>query len=98
LEERVKTIAPQYPYGERARHHEGRGYFQLTLDPKTGLVTKVAVIKSTGFPVLDNSATSALRQWKWKRGRWKEIDMPVTFEIREPTVPLPKGAIPLPNG
>jgi len=28
---------------------------------------------------LDVSATWALRQWRWKAGRWKEIDMPVRF-------------------
>jgi TonB family protein len=53
--------------------------FQLKLDLKTGLVTKVTVINSTGFPALDTSAVTALRQWRWKAGKWKEIEFAVAF-------------------
>src|ERR1700730_8027553 len=48
MADRIRTVAPDYPYSERAQHHVGTGYFQLTLDVKTGLVTKVTVAKSTG--------------------------------------------------
>jgi len=70
---------PDYPYADRARWHQGLGLFRITLDVKTGLVSEVAVIKSTGFTSLDNSAVAALRKCRWKPGRWKEIDVPVNF-------------------
>jgi TonB family protein len=39
------------------------------------------MIQSTGTPALDESAMEALRQWQWKPGKWKEIDVPITFAI-----------------
>jgi TonB family protein len=73
--DRVRSVSPDYPYWERAQHHVGVGYFQLTLDLKTGAVTKVTVRKSTGFSTLDNCAVAALRQWRWKPGKWKEVEI-----------------------
>ena len=73
--------APQYPYEDRARHRQGDGLFRITLDPKTGLVTRVTVVKSTGVTSLDNSAIAAMRKWRWKPGRWQEVDMPVRFQL-----------------
>ena len=59
MDDRVKAIAPTYPYRNRQLHHEGKGWFQLTLDLRTGYVSKVAVVKSTGFKALDESAVAA---------------------------------------
>src|SRR5438270_698885 len=67
--------APEYSDQDRLYHHQGDGLFRITLNPKTGLVTQVLVVKSTGFASLDNSAVTAIRQWRWKPGRWKEVDM-----------------------
>jgi hypothetical protein len=39
----------------------------------------VTVVRSTGFAELDTSAVAALRQWRWKPGKWKEIEMAVEF-------------------
>ena len=89
LNGRLKSVAPKYPYRERLDHHQGRGIVRLTLDVKTGSVTKATVIKSTGFPALDNSAVVAFKQWTWKAGKWKEIDLPVTFDLSG-TPPLPQ--------
>jgi TonB family protein len=73
------SLAPNYPIDDRIQGHEGVGLYHLQLDLKTGRVTNATVITSTGFKGLDVSATWALRQWRWKAGRWKEIDMPVRF-------------------
>jgi TonB family protein len=81
MDDAIKTVAPNYPYEARSRHIYGSGLFRITLDLNTGSVTKVTVITSTRFPILDNSATDALRQWRWKPGRWKEIDVPITFTM-----------------
>ena len=56
--------------------------FRLTLDLKTGTVSKVTVLQSTGAAMLDASAIEAFRRWQWKPGKWKEIDMPITFTMR----------------
>ena len=77
----IKKRPPQYPYEVRARHIAGNGLFRVTLDMTTGSVTKVAMIQSTGVAALDNSAMEALRQWQWKPGKWKEIDVPITFAM-----------------
>ena len=61
LDDRVKTVAPDYPYAERARHHQGAGWYRLELDLKTGIVAQVIIAKSTGFSELDQCAVSAFR-------------------------------------
>jgi hypothetical protein len=68
LDDRVQAFAPDYPYADKRQHREGVGLFRLTLDVRTGVVTKVATLKPTG-----------LRRWRSKPGKWKEIDMPVIF-------------------
>ena len=60
IDDRVKAIAPTYPYRNRQLHHEGRGWFQLTLDLRTGYVSKVTIVKSTGFKALDEKCCSSL--------------------------------------
>ena len=90
---------PQYPYEARSKHQTGSGLIRITLDLRTGSVVKITMIKSTGSPVLDNASLSAFRQWRFKPGRWKEIDLPITFTMdgRPPTPPLhPLGATPNP--
>jgi TonB family protein len=67
------------------------------LDVNTGLVTKVDLLKSTGYRNLDDSAAQALRYWRWKPGKWKEIDMPVEFTLQgvPSTKALPPGTVPI---
>jgi TonB family protein len=92
----VKSPAPEYPYSERLYRHQGRGIIRITLDLRTGLVTKATMIRSTGFSALDQSAVSAFKRWAWKPGRWKEIYFPVKFQIGGAPASLPPGAIRLP--
>jgi TonB family protein len=93
----AKGVAPAYPYQERAKHHQGRGIMHLTLDLRNGTVVDAKVLRSTGFATLDRCALDAFRRWKWKPGKWKEIDLPVTFEIANPAGPWPRGSILLPT-
>jgi TonB family protein len=80
--DRVKALpGPEYPYFDRRNLHQGSGLFRLTLDLRTGAVTNVAIIKSTGFGSLDGSTVVAARQWRWKPGKWKQIDTPVSFTL-----------------
>jgi TonB family protein len=84
--DRVKTVAPEYPHSERVYRHQGRGLIRLILDLRTGSVTNAVVVKSTGFGRLDQSATSAFKHWTWKPGKWKERYLPVTFQIGNTTI------------
>ena len=70
-EDAIKTVLPKYPYEARARGYAGSGVFRLTLET-TGSVSKVTVVKSTGVAGLDNNATDAFRQWRWKPGGGKK--------------------------
>ena len=80
----IKHPRPQYPYAERASNHQGTGVFRMIIDPKTGLVTREIVEKSTGFKGLDDAAVGAYSQWRWKPGTWKEISIPTTWGIAAP--------------
>ena len=82
MDNMVKFVRPDYPSEYRARHIEGDGLFRIALDLNTGSVTKVTVLKSTGFSGLDDAATRAIRLWRWKPRTWKEIDMPLTFTMQ----------------
>lgn len=92
----VRAAAPEYSTAERRQRHEGRGVFHLSLDRSTGGVTKVEVVKSTGFSGLDQSAIQAFRKWRWKPGKWKEIEIPFTFFIAKPLPSIPTGATTVP--
>jgi TonB family protein len=81
IADRTAYRHPDYPYEDRSRNHQGDGLFRISLDLKTGLVTQIRVIKSTGFATLDNSAVAAIRKWRWKPGKRKEIDMPIRFRM-----------------
>src|SRR3954471_3808643 len=75
----IKTAPPLYPYADRARRHQGRGLFRLTLDQKTGGVIQVTVENSTGYKTLDESAIAALRQWRFRPSKWRIVHVPVNF-------------------
>jgi TonB family protein len=79
LVDRLKCPAPKYPLWAFLNHNTGSGFFKIDLDLKTGAVTNVTMLKSTDFDGLDKSAINALKQWTWKPGKWKEIELGVTF-------------------
>lgn len=93
IHDRITAVAPDYPFHDRAARHEGHATIQLVLDVSTGRVTITRIIKSTGFATLDACALDAFRQWRWRPGRWREIEMPVTFQIG--TERPPRGAVKL---
>ena len=66
------------------------------LDLKTGLVRNAIVVQSTGYKTLDNNALVALRRWHWKPGRWKEIDIPITFLSSATQLPPKASLVPMP--
>ena len=91
----IKKRRPDYPYELRARHIGGSGLFRVTLDVATGSVSKVVMIQSTRSTALDASAMKALRQWQWKPGKWKEIDVPMTFAMSQDKAGMYIGSRPV---
>jgi TonB family protein len=79
----IKFVKPDYPIESRARRAEGTGLFRMNVDVNTGAVTKIAVIRSTGHAALDHSAMRSMRLWRWRPRQWKEIDMPVIFDLQQ---------------
>src|SRR5262245_23817762 len=78
----VRHIKPEYPGSARTKGYHGSDVIRLTLDPKTGVVTSAVVKRSTGYKVLDESALEAFHGWRWKSGKWKQVDIPVTFTMQ----------------
>lgn len=93
----IRPIGPDYPYSARASGQTGVGRFRLRLDLKTGGVTQVTVIKSTGFQILDAAALAALRKWRWKPGKWQQVDIRVVFKLEPSPHRPPPGAVRLPR-
>ncbi len=72
---------PEYPYQARSRHITGSGVALLTVDQRTGSVVQAAMGQSTGNPILDSSALSAFRRWRFKPGTPPRVRVPITFLI-----------------
>ena len=75
-----RKALPIYPYEARRGRIEGAGIFRMYIN-LDGSVRTVAVMKSTGNPILDLAAAGGLYRWHAKSGRRREIDMPVRFTM-----------------
>jgi len=71
---------PQYPYEARSRHITGSGVCVVDVGP-SGSVTSASMAQSIGNPILDNAATSAFRQWRFKPGSVSKVKIPITFTM-----------------
>ena len=72
---------PQYPYEARSRRITGSGVCVVEVDPGSGSVTSASMAKSIGNAILDNSAVSAFRQWRFKPGTVSKVKIPITFTM-----------------
>src|SRR5205809_2163414 len=72
---------PQYPYEARSRHITGSGVCVVNVDAGSGSVTSASMAQSIGSPILDNAATSAFRQWRFKPGTVSKVKIPITFTM-----------------
>ena len=80
----VKVLAvyaprPDYPYEARRQRTTGSGLVVLTIDSSTGSVTEARMAQSTGSDILDHSAVSALRRWRFRPGTITRAQVPITF-------------------
>ncbi len=78
----INAPRPEYPYEARRQHLVGSGVAAVTIDPGSGQVVNAEMEKSIGAPLLDQSALSAFRRWKFKPGTPRVIRIPVTFDLR----------------
>ena len=72
---------PDYPYEARRERSTGSGLVMLTIDPSTGSVTDARMAQSTGSGILDNSAVSTLRRWRFKSGAIARVHVPITYTL-----------------
>jgi TonB family protein len=82
----VKVLAiyaprPAYPYEARRQRTTGSGLVLLVIDLATGRVTDARIAESTGSVILDNSAVSALRTWRFKSGTVTRVHVPITYTL-----------------
>ena len=74
---------PVYPIQARRQRVSGRGWFQMIVD-KTGKVTKVHVVRSTGSEILDRAAVQALSKWRFKPGKGiTRANLPIKFSLEQ---------------
>jgi TonB family protein len=77
----INAPRPEYPYEARRQKITGDGVVAMTVDPASGQVTEVSVVKSTGSPFLDNAALAGFRRWRFKPGTASSIRCPITFTL-----------------
>ena len=60
-----RRVDPVYPAGSRRDGEQGTGMYRVLVDEK-GRPSDVQVLKSSGFPRLDEAAMAAIRKWAFK--------------------------------
>jgi TonB family protein len=97
MQDIVYKVGPRYPSKYQRARIGGTGRFRMNIDFKTGKVSSVTVVKSTGSDGLDREAIYALRQWRFKPGKARNVEMPITFHNGSEPLVLPPGAVLTPN-
>ena len=77
----IKKVEPEYPPGYVVHGAEGRGRFRLTINPKSGEVDEVKIVKSVGYKDLNELAAKALLQWRFQPGTTSPVEVPVEFYV-----------------
>jgi TonB family protein len=77
----ISAPRPNYPYEARSHNITGSGAVMLDVDPLTGTVINARVTETTGRPILDNSALSAFRRWRFKNRTPSAVKIPFTFTM-----------------
>jgi TonB family protein len=78
----ISAPRPEYPYEARSRHITGSGVCVVTVDVASGTVTDATMAQSIGNGVLDNSAVSAFKRWRFQPGKCApKVKIPITFTM-----------------
>ncbi len=75
---------PHYPDQSRRMGQEGQVVLEVDLN-SVGKVIRVQVRKTSGYPLLDESAVKAVSQWSLDsaQGKAKKLFIPITFELNK---------------
>lgn len=92
LQSSVKALIaerPPYPRFAREQGWHGTTILRIRVD-EAGQVTSVSTQKSSGYPILDESANQAVKQWEFlpaKNGEFEVasiVDLPIRFDLDQP--------------
>jgi TonB family protein len=75
----IKFVYPEYPPKLYRYAWTGKGLFLLKVNPKTGDVDQVKVLKTTGHVLLNELAAKAFFQWKFQPGGPAQVQVPCEF-------------------
>jgi protein TonB len=84
----LKNRSPAYPRLAREAGYEGKVILNVEVSPE-GKCVNIQIVKSTGYPILDNTALKAVKQWSFKPAylfnrpvsAWVEV--PVSFKLKD---------------
>ena len=71
---------PGYPHAVQKTKTGGSGVYELRID-KAGVTKTVVIVKSSGNDILDKAATNAFRRWRFKRGIFTSVRIPVSWSV-----------------
>lgn len=77
----ISAPRPEYPYEARRQRATGSGVALLTVDPISGSVTNVRMLRSTGNIALDDATISGLRRWRFRPGTVSVVQTPITYTL-----------------
>jgi TonB family protein len=73
---------PSYPLSEQKQHHTGTVLMKVTIG-RDGRVASAQVLRSSGYPKLDECAVKAVRLWRaHKQFAGEQGVFPIEFTIR----------------
>lgn len=75
----IKYVYPEYPAKFAPYAWSGKGLFLLKVNPKTGEVEEVKVLKTTGHVLLNEMAAKAFFQWRFQPGGAAQVQVPCEF-------------------
>ena len=78
----IKWVPVDYPPKLRMYGWNGKGLFLLKVDPRTGDVLEVKVLKGTGHVLLNEFCAKAFFEWKFQPGSPSQVQVPVEFYAR----------------
>src|SRR5437588_3027442 len=72
----IKFVYPEYPAKFATYAWSGKGLFLLKINPRTGDVDEVKVLKTTSHVLLNEIAAKAFFQWKFQPGGPTQVQVP----------------------
>ncbi|PZR75449.1 MAG: hypothetical protein DLM73_05305 [Chthoniobacterales bacterium] len=76
----ISSPGPGYPEEAQRLKLTGSGVYELQID-KSGKTTGVAIVKSSGSPVLDQAARKTFLTWRFKPGVFVRVRVPVSWAV-----------------